>query len=338
MVKKAEITLEYQNLIPAPPLKVEALHHQSCQNDSTTVKHWRDLWVSQTRANKEQVGSFKGQSIGMLHNAHRHKPCIVAGSGPSLAGNGAQLRERGDIPLVSCLHNFHFFEDRDVKVDYYVSLDAGPVVLDEISEGGKLSAADYWERTANSTLLCYIGSHPDLIKKWKGRLFFFNAPIPDDAIQAAINEIEPFHIVVGSGGNVLGACLYIAKGILGCNPIAFTGADFCFGYDKRFHGWDSKYDKELGECLHLTDIYGIKRKTWPSYANFKCWFEYVACQVPGIYFNCSEGGCLGSYPEGNIAQFRYCDLSDFLEMYTMSRHLAHHCANPEDGKRIPILF
>jgi hypothetical protein len=185
-------------------------------------------------------------------------------------------------------------------------------------------------------LIAYIGSHPDLIKKWRGKIYFFNAPIPDDAVRLAVEEVEPFRTFLGSGGNVLGACLYFAKAILGCQTVAFVGADFSFGYDHKFHGWDSKYDKDLGHCMYLTDVYGIRRRTWQSYANFKGWFDYVAGQVPGIYFNCTEGGCLGSYPHGNIAAFRYVDLKDFLAMQLISEHMRDQCENPETAKHIML--
>ncbi len=336
MVKKAEIILEYQNVIPAPPLRPEVLHSQACSNDKVTVDSWRPTWIAQAKANKAHVGSFAAHSVGRLFNAHRYMPAIIAGSGPSLKGNGEQLKNRDGIPLISCLHNFHFFEDRDIKVDYYVSLDAGPVVLEEISEGGKLSAEEYWKRTADHKLICYIGSHPDLIKKWQGEIYFFNCPVPDDDVRKGIDEIETFHTYLGTGGNVLGACLYVAKAIMGCNPVAFVGADFSFSYDHKFHGWDSKYDANLGQCIPLTDVYGIKRKTWPTYANFKAWFEYVACRVPGVYYNCSEGGCLGSYPEGNIAAFQYMDLKDFIDMLQMNHHLKDQCENPTTTNHVML--
>lgn len=344
--KTATIVLEYQNVIPGPPAPPQALHARACANDTTTVDYWRDIWISQTRENHATVGSFAAHSVGKLYNRWRHRPAVVAGSGPSLAGNGAQLKDRGEIPLVSCLHNFHFFEDRGITPDVYVSLDAGPIVLDELSEGGLLSPDEYWARTAGKTLACFIGSHPDLVRRWRGEVLFFNAVIPDDGIRAAMSAIEPFNLYLGNGGNVLGASTYLAKAVLGCNPIAFVGADFCFDYARvvdgkakqRFHGWDSQYDKNIGECLPVTDIYGNKRKSWPSYLGFKAWQEYVACTTPGIWFNCSEGGTLGAYPEGNIAQFTYMDLERFLNMYLVNEQIEQHCKTPQAGPPIPLLF
>ena len=338
-MKTAEIILEYQNEIQAPPVPKEALYQQACSHDGQTINSWRDTWIKHAKANKERFGSFAENGIGKLFGAHQYKPCILAGSGPSLKGNGAQLKDRGEIPLISCLHNFHFFEDAGVKVDYYVSLDAGPVTVEEVSEGGKLSADEYWERTANHTLLCYVGTHPDLLSKWQGKIYFFNAPVPDEATRKGVNDVEVFNAIIGSGGNVLGASLYIARAVLGCSSVAFVGADFSFGYDYKFHGWDSKYDKSLGQCMYLTDVYGIRRKTWPSYANFKAWFDWVALNVPGVYYNCTEGGCLGAYPEGNLSAFKYLDLKDYLDVMHMNKHVREQFLNPNaSGTELKLLF
>lgn len=310
---------------------------QAVSNDAATVGHWRDKWIEQAAENKRLVGSFRENGIGKLFGQYQYLPVIVAGSGPSLAINGEQLKDRGQIPLISCLHNFHFFEDRGVQVDYYVSLDAGPVVIEEVSEGGKLSPDEYWEKTKDKTLLAYVGSHPDLIRKWRGKIYFFNCPVPDQATRDGIDAVEKFRTCIGTGGNVLGACFYIAKAIFGAGAIAFVGADFSFSYKNKFHGWDSRYDKNLGYCVALTDVYGIKRKTWQSYANFKVWFDWVVQAIPGVYFNCTEGGCLGSYPEGNIAALKYMDLVQFFALYNMNQHKLAQCQNPETDQ-VNMLF
>jgi len=337
MTKIREIICSYQNLIDGPPARPEAMYSQACSNDKITINSWRPTWLANVKANHAKFGPFKDKGIGKLFGKHQNSPCILVGSGPSLKGNAHVLKENKGIPVVSCLHNFHFLEDLGVGADYYVTLDAGEVTIEEVSEGGSKTPEEYWAITKGRKLLAYIGTSPKLLEKWQGEIFFFNCPVPDDEYEKAVKEIEMFSTVISNGGNVLGACLYIAKGILGCNPIAFMGADFSFGYTHKFHAWDSKYDKSLGNCVNLTDVFGNRVLTWQSYANFKAWFDYVVSNVPGLWINCSEGGCLGSYPHGNIAQLKYMDLADFLGMYQMHEHLREQCLSPETETK-KILF
>jgi hypothetical protein len=338
MARKAEITLELQNYIEHPPVQPEQLYGNAAANDKVTVDAWRKIWVSNIRENKKRFGSFKEHGVGKLFNQWKLGPAIIAGSGPSLKVNGHLLKERAGIPLVSCLHNFHFFEDNGVEVDYYVSLDAGEVVVEEVSEGGKLTADEYWEKTKGKKLIAFIGTHPRLFEKWQGEIYLFNAQVPDESYRQEIEAIEPFHTYVSNGGNVLGACLYIAKGIFGANPIAFVGADFCFSYDKKFHGWDSKYDAHLGHVLRTVDIYGQKVVSWQSYINFKCWFDYIAVRVPGVWVNCTEGGTFGAYPEGNIMAVKQMDLKDFLGMYQISEHIRGQCERPRSAPTTSLVL
>jgi hypothetical protein len=219
-----------------------------------------------------------------------------------------------------------------------VTLDAGPVVLEEVSEGGKRTPEEYWALTKDRTLIAYIGSPPELFEKWQGPVFLFNAPVPDEAFVKSVEEVERFNSILSTGGNVLGACFYLARGVLGASTVAFIGADFSFSYDKKFHAWDSKYDKNLGHVLRVVDVFGNRVSTWQSYHNFKSWFDYVSNVVPGVYFNCTEGGTFGAYPEGNIMSVRQCELKDFLRMCRLHEEVAGALVNPEiETKEVKIL-
>lgn len=331
--KKIEITLEYQNSISSPPMEVRNLYKTACSGDDITLEKNGPMWIKNIKENHLKYGPFSEKSVGKLWGILRHKPAIVAGSGPSLKKNGHELKNRDGICLLSCLHNFHFFIDREVDVDYYVSLDGGEVTVEEVYEGGAHSPDYYWEKTQDKVLLAYIGTSPRLLEKWKGQIYFFNAPTPGYGIDKEIDAIETFHTYVSSGGNVLGACVYIAKAIFGANPIAFTGADFCFSYDKKFHGWDSKYDKNMGNVLRSVDVFGNKVYTWGSYHGFKCFFDWLSQTVLGIYINCTEGGTLGAYPDGNLMSIRQMDLEDFIRMYTLSDEIKEQCMNPSTEER-----
>ena len=336
-VKKTEILLEYQNYIETPPVRPEELHKQACASDEVTINKWRDIWLHNIKTNHKLYGPFSKKSVAELYEHDKLKPVIIAGSGPSLAKLAPELKEKGEITLVSCLHNFHFMEDNDIKVDFYVTLDAGEVTIEEVSEGGTKTEEEYWEISKDKTLLAFIGTSPNLLAKWRGKVLFFNCPIPDAKINEELDKLENFNSYVSTGGNVLGGCLSFAKSYLAGNPIAFVGADFCFSYEKKFHGWDSKYDKNLGNVLKMVDIYGNKVLSWPSYFNFKGWFEWVTMAVPGIYINCSEGGTFGAYPEGNLMSIKQMDLGEFIEMYNLHKYLKPLIENPSNKERI-LLF
>lgn len=332
-----EIFCEYQPYITFNPIPPQALRSAAVSNDEVTIEHWSKKWLKNIRENKKFFGNFRDKSLGNLFGINLHKPAIIAGSGPSLKYSIEGLKDRNGIPLISCLHNFHFFEDNGVPADYYVSLDAGEVVLEEIAEGGAKTEDEYWELTKDRKLIAFIGSDPRLFEKWQGEIYLYNAPVPSEAYEDAVEAIESFKCSVSNGGNVFGACLYIAKGFFGSSAIMFIGADFSFGYDRKFHSWNSKYDQKLGKCVSLVDVYGNKVPTWQSYANFKQWFDWVCTTVPGIYINCSEGGCLGSYPEGNIFQIKQMDLKVALDMFNMHRHLKEQSIDPANAVK-KILF
>ena len=328
-MRKAEVILEYQPYVDYHPQAAKQLFEKATENDAPTIKFWKDTWIKNVRDNHKTHGPFAERSIGKLFGHDQYKPVIIIGSGPSLKHNAHELKNKGDVTTISCLHNFHFLEDQGVPADFYVSLDAGEIVVEEVYEGGKKTPQEYWEITKNRKLLCYIGTSPQLLEKWQGEIYFFNSPIPDEGIIKAIDDIELFNTFVSTGGNVLGACLYIARSHFGAAIVAFMGADFSFGYDHKFHGWDSKYDANMGNVIKLNDVFGIPVKTWQSYNNFKGWFESISMTIPGIYFNCSEGGTLGAYPEGNIRSIIQKPISEFLRQMNMYEEIKEQALNPK---------
>lgn len=317
VLRKAEVYLEYQPYIDHYPVPAKQLHSTACENDEITINSWRPIWERNVKSNHEKYGPFCDRSMGKFFGYAHQKPVIVAGAGPSIKVNAKDLKERGDITLISCLHNFHYLEDQGVPADFYVSLDAGEVTVEEVSEGGEHDPDYYWEKSKGRKLLCYIGTNPKLLEKWQGEVYFFNAPVPDQPFIEYVESIEKFNLYVSNGGHVLGACLYIAKAFFGASITAYIGADNSFSYDKSFHGWNSKYDKKLGQALRVKDVFGNSVYTWRSYFNFKGFHEFVSMTVPGIYYNCTEGGILGAYAEGNIRSIRQMPLKDFIRQMNM---------------------
>ncbi len=342
-MKSAEIVLEYQDVLTKLNMAPGSLYKQSCSNDETTVTAWRDIWIKNIKENHKRFGSFKEHGVGSLYGLLQNKPCILAGSGPSLRLNAEKLKDRNGIPLISCLHNFHYFEDLGLAPEFYVTLDSGPVVIEEVYEGSGKSPEEYWAKSKDRTLIAFIGTDPKLFDLWQGKVYLYNVPIPDKTVFEETSKLEKFYTFLSTGGNVLGASLYFAKAILGSQISIFVGADFGFSpygeaaKGQKFHPWDSKYDGNIGQYITTINCYGHPMKTWGSYYNFKCWFDHVSIETPGVYINCTEGGCLGAFREGNLVSIRQMDLVDCLGMFNIHWQTKDQCENPETENRL-VLF
>jgi hypothetical protein len=331
VIKTANIQLELQPYIQHPPQSLQQMYGSACSSDGATIQTWRPKWIANITQNSKDYGPFASKGLGLLHQSWLGGNCIIAGSGPSLALNIGKLKDRPKhMKLISCLHNFHAMEDNGAEVDYYVTLDAGPITVHEVSEGGSKTPDEYWNLTASRTLIAFIGTEPELLRRWQGTVLFYNAPVPDESYMKEVAAIDPFHQYVSNGGNVLGASMYIAKAWLGAVSLVFIGADFAFSNrDKvKFHYWDSQYDASIGQTIRTVDIYGNSVKTWPSYHNFKLWFDYVSQVCPGIYINASEGGTFGAYREGNIMTVLQMDLESVFNMHQMSDKLRYRVDEP----------
>lgn len=331
IIREEKIQLAYRQYVPDDFLIPRQQQFQmAASNDAVTIEHWRPKWVDYYKENHRRYGPFKDKSAGVFHKLHHHKPAIIVGSGPSLKHNVRDLLNVKGIPILACLHSFHFLEDHGVKPDFYLSLDSGDITVKELSEGGIKPESEYWDATKNHKLLVFAGSHPSLLEKWKGEVYFYNAPIPHADVQKEYDETEPFHFYLSTGGCVLGACVYFAKAILGCNPVVFVGADFAFDRELKFHPWKSSYDGNLGYVLEVPDVFGIPVKTWQSYLNFKNYFEWLARNpdAPGMYINCTEGGILGAHEKGNIRHIRQMTLKYFLHMQNICELKSKQCEDP----------
>ena len=313
-----KLSREFQPYIDHMPVNPQELYGQACSSDKVTVDSWRPTWISNVKKCKAKFGGFKSHGIGQFLGKNAGGAAIVAGSGPSLKRNAEHLRNRpSSVPLVSALHNYAYLLDRGIVADYYITLDAGHVVVDEMSDGGQESDEFYWNSTKDKTLCAFIGSDPDLFEKWQGKIALFSAPIPDVDVNKAMDDEEPgFHQYISAGGNVLGGSTYFARTVLGAFTIVWVGNDQAFSYDKQFYDWDHGLNGTPGDhAITWPDVFGIAVKTWPSYFNFKCWFDFITNQVPGIWINATEGGIIGSYREGNIRSVKQMALCDVMNMF-----------------------
>lgn len=314
---------------------MQDLYERACSGDKSTITYWHDIWLKNYGATFERFKGFGEHSIGRLHLSANNKPCIVIGSGPSLTQSLEALKKNGESPnpvtTVSCLHNFGLFQDKGIECTYYLTLDAGDIVLKDVYEGREHEPEWYWERTKGKKLFAHVCTPPALFEKWQGEVYLFATMVPDAGMMQEFNKIERFAHYISCGGNALGGCMYAAKMVLGCNPIIYVGADFCFSYDNHFHSYATQTYDALGNYVPWPDVFGNMRKTWASYLNFKFYFDHVAVKVPGIWINASEG-ILGAYREGNIRQFKYQTLEEALTPYRMAETL--YLQTMDNGKEV----
>ncbi len=326
----------YQGTLDTPPMNNAQLYGQACSSDTITIESFIDQWLEHLKYITDKY-DVKANSVMQDFGKWGYKPMVCAGSGPSLKKNAMLLKNRDQVGLVSCLHNFGYLEDLECPADYYVTLDSQDITIEETLQGGKKNEAHYWSLTKDRTLVACLVANPKLLEKWRGRILFYNTVIPDQRYVEQIEKIA-FNCYFNTGGNALGAAYYMARAISGANPIALIGADFSFSPKKKFHSWDSPYDKMFSGVIPVTDIFGNRVFTWQSYYNFAKWFEFIALGGrgghPSLFYNCTEGGILGAYPNGNIKQIIQMPLSHFLHSYD------HHKSQKEmqDQNSTMLLF
>jgi hypothetical protein len=327
-----DMFLQIQPYIEGIPRGKGSAWQAATRNDGVTVNTWAKQWVDQTKQNLSNY-DLHGNSVMKEFQKYKGRPVILMGSGPSLEknwksliGDGKNSFGRKDIPIVTNVHNFPFCEDKNLikSTDYYVILDAGDICIKEMYEGGKHDENWYWERTKDRTLIAYHGTHPKFLERWKGTVLYYATPSATMELSKNLKEIIDYTKLpcFSVGGNVMGAALYFARAILGCSIPIFMGMDLCFSYNRKFHPWDCWYNENFAGVMPWTDIYGNRVYTWASYFGFKNWFDFIASGGNGnnaqIFINATEGGIMGSYPEGNIKQIIQLDLATTLHMFNMS--------------------
>jgi hypothetical protein len=298
------------------------MYGQACSGDAITLETFAQAWLDNIKSNCS-THDVEKDSVMSVYGKMAYKPCVCAGSGPSLRKNAHELKNRDQIGLVSCLHNFGFLEDLGCPADYYLTLDSQDLCIDEMASGGKKDPDYYWDLTKDRVLVASVVSSPKLIAKWKGKILWYVTTIPDQGFINKMREFTKLNVPFNTGGNALGASYYFARAILGAGIVAFIGADFSFSYTTKFHAWDSNYDKNVAGTMFAVDCFGNRVKTWGSYFNFSLFMTYLAVGGKGgnpcLMYNCTEGGILGSFPNGNIRHIVQMRLCEFIYCFTQHK-------------------
>jgi hypothetical protein len=268
----------------------------------------KNMWESKSKILKKQLAenakewNFKENSVKKLSKKHEGETAYIVGNSPSLAKNVKGLKNKKGIILTS-IHSTKFLLRNGVKPDYI-----GLVSVDKKQEK--------WALEFDSTgliLLADASISPKVLKKWKGKIYFFRASV--DSNIKKDREITDFEDRISCGGNVMGGLYAIALG-MGCKKIVFVGMDLSNGMN--IHGQCPQYaDGTIDYWFKnktyviFVDISGRGTMTTPSMYMYKIWFDYHSCVIRNIeHINATEGGILGAYPQGNLQSIKQMRLAD----------------------------
>ncbi|HSX37481.1 MAG TPA: 6-hydroxymethylpterin diphosphokinase MptE-like protein [Chlamydiales bacterium] len=210
-----------------------------------------------------------------LAKAFPNVPAIIVGAGPSLAKNGHLLELfqsqalifTGGSALATLQTEPHF-----------------AAAIDKEAPQRHFKRFAYWE-----TPFCV--QHRMNFENFSlihGEAILF----PDSHFQF-LNEAQVF-----DGGWTVGTFLTALASFMGCNPIVFTGMDYCYENGCKYAEGIVGAPQNL---VNATTTNGVQVSTQPDWLMAKAWLETFAAKHPEqIFLNATEGGMGFSSPIQNV--------------------------------------
>lgn len=251
--------------------------------NSETMNSWDKIWKSNVSKNAKKY-DFDKMSVKGLSKKHVGQTAFLIGCGPSLATNIEDLKKVDGIKI-AVLHSVPYLLKNGVTPDYVIALDAK-------------RRCKEWMCNGSWTLLCDIIAHPDVLKKWKGKKYFFRSHAVEGL---SFDEFTDFKDYISCGGNSLGAGYSIAHG-MGCKRIVFVGMDLSNGSNWHTNYADGWVNKLTGcDSFFTNDIRGKGVFSLVRMHMYKMFYDVNACNHPEVeHINATQGGILGAYLEGNL--------------------------------------
>ena len=299
--------------------------------NSSTVNHFGQRWLSQGLENLPYIAEHN--SLSALGDSFKNVPMVLISPGPSLDKNIGQLKQLiGKALLVATQPAAKALSVAGIIPNIIILAD--PSDLTYQLEGVPMDKVD--------ALLLGVSCHPDLYKKYSGKILTFNVNGGiDDWISDIFSDTVPS---VSSGGSVSTTALHIGM-YLKCDPIILVGQDLSMSNDKIYatnaaDGAISVNFKDNDKSLVYENIsenyiksisnkkwaeasfsskvellpgyYGGFVKTKSDYAIFHSEFETAATNnklktSPTVLLNCTEGGAF-------IRGFEHIALKDAITL------------------------
>ena len=299
--------------------------------NSSTVNHFGQRWLSQGLENLPYIAEHN--SLSALEDSFKNMPMVLISPGPSLDKNIGQLKQLiGKALLVATQPAAKALSVAGIIPNIIILAD--PSDLTYQLEDVPMDKVD--------ALLLGVSCHPDLYRKYSGKILTFNVNGGiDDWISDIFSDTVPR---VSSGGSVSSTALHIGM-YLQCDPIILVGQDLSMSNGKIYAtnaaDGDMSVNFQDGEkSLVYTNIsenyiksisnkqwaeasfsskvellpgyYGGFVKTKSDYAIFHSEFETAATNnklktTPTLLLNCTEGGAF-------IKGFEHIALKDAITL------------------------
>ncbi len=275
-----------------------------------TIGLLSDLWSANFNANTDRIRRAAG--VTSLFNSFTNTPAVIVAAGPSLDKNMFRLSAIAGKAIIIAVDTIYTgLVEAGINPDLVITLDPQPEIkrfFQGVNTSGKI-------------LVAPSVASPTTLEAWKGDVVFYNKFAPDISSLVRISKANPHLGMLIPGGSVLTVGLDLAFR-MGADPIAFIGQDLSYppgvdAYSKStIYGEMSMEQINIGRedtIIDDTDIFGRPVKALKSMFVTKQWMEWAFVNFnrgyPARYFNCTEGGVVGTGCE--ITAFhewisRYC--------------------------------
>jgi len=261
-----------------------------------TLARMKDIWEANIVANKPLIK----QDASVLWNDFEKIDGILIAAGASLAKSIPQIAERArsSIRTEICAVDMaaKYLIDNGIRPDYVVCCE------------GRAEAVKMFDFDSTMPLICDVATHPEIVKNWKGPIFFFvitNFCIDlDNDRQTFIERHRKLSGVATSlvvGGNVGSAGLSFLLSVRNCKNVHLYGHDFswekggdfyCGGVRKEMAQRRVDTETKAGTLYEKRDMHGNDVLTNMSFETFLDWYKEVMRMYPDVIINHTNAGLL----------------------------------------------
>lgn len=209
--------------LPKKPSEIDKIN-------AVTVTYLLPTWLEHIYDNFIKENTTNIKPLEELKNTNKPgTPGLVIAAGPSLHNdNNLELlrdssfyRDKKGV-IISTAHTLKDCIDAGVIPNYVVLIDESDIQVDFIDIDDKYAE--------NITGIFIPTVHRDVLKRWKGKSYFYIGVIPERTIpnvQAVLTTLFPCFTVFDGGSNCGTVSWNIAR-YIGCTQIALLGLDFAF--------------------------------------------------------------------------------------------------------------